>query len=168
MGMESFSFDIVCDTQVTKESILQCINDKFKLQQYYTYSNSIFKRKIIDSNRYIINDSLVADIRTDAENTIVGIEACFANYSCNVLEAFKLYNILKNVFENVMPKYGDNCFYELNCDETCDPSFERFQEWIASTHIKKYEDFKERYGKIEINVLPCEFYGFVRKYKRRN
>lgn len=166
MGMESFTFDIVCDKQITKESILDCVNRVCNIRQYFNYSTGFFfKKKVIDSDRYILNNSIVFDIRTNSQNTIVSVEACFANYSHNIMQSFKLYEILKTQFNDTSLRYGDISLEKVDNDETYDEAFTRFQKWLSNTHIRKHDAFVGRYGELQANILPSEFYEFVRKNK---
>ncbi len=164
MGAESFFFNIICERINVKQSILERLDKIREINQYYAYSSALFfKRKLMDDNRYTYGKALVLDIVTNSDVTIISVEACFANYRCNMKLSYELYAEIKSTYNNVFLKFGDS----ITDIPISIKSAEVFDTWLSSTHKEKYEAFVDRYGELNINILPSEFYEYIKKRFKR-
>lgn len=160
MGMESYHFKIIAKGDHDEE-VLKDISLNFKVNKYSEPSGKLFKRRITYPNKKVILDSLVIEIFVETNTTIL-VESCFANYAKSIQNAYNLYKLVKESFPDAVLAYGEQ-IEDIPIDKN---SYEVFKGWLLQTHKPKYDVFIKKYGKIDVDILPCDFYDYIRKNVR--
>jgi hypothetical protein len=161
MGIESYFFNINIMEDVEKENVLEFIQCNFSLKPYYikVKQKFFFKKIMYDNNRFILDESLILEVINN-DYIVVILEGCFSNYEINIKKSYNVYSLIQSKYSKVNLSVGNNIL-------TGYPSlgFEKFNDWILTIFEKKYNNFENLYGKLNIDVLPHEFYKYIKRKK---
>jgi hypothetical protein len=119
-------------------------------------SGKLFRRRIVDDSRFVIDNKAVVAV-TVMENTAdITFELCFSNFECNLLY---IYNVAKwvSILGKTKLKVLSSEYDFSNLD------YEEFRGIISESFSNKFHEFSERYGQINTDILPHDFYSLVRR-----
>lgn len=159
MGMEGYFFAVAVNSSLTASEIKDFIEHQFEVHPYLMPSGKLFKRHIVDESRFTIDNKAVAGIATLENVAKITFELCFSNYDRNVTYIF---NVSKKISSlgSVSSLIVLNSQYDFNVME-----FEEFRRVLKQSHKDKLNNFNEKYGKLNIDILPQDFYNCVRRLK---
>ncbi|HHU55068.1 MAG TPA: hypothetical protein GXZ48_00060 [Acholeplasmataceae bacterium] len=160
--MESYFFHINIHENIDKNIVLEHIRQNFNLRPNYTKIKRkiIFNKVIYENNRFILDDTLIIEAENIDNKVVVSIEGCFANYQPNLKKSYEVYKIIKSKNYNVVLSVGNHKVQEKGLI-----GFERFCSWLKQIFENKYNNFERLYGKLNITVLPHEFYDYIKRNK---
>lgn len=157
MGMESYFFTILLHGPLAETDIRTFFEQFCEVKPYLLPTGKLFKRHVIDEERFVIDNRAVVRIFTSEEGVNVNFELCFSNYATNIVYIF---NISKKVCS-----LGDaadlillNHSFDFNS-----VGLDRFKQLLQESHSDKLCLFTNKYGNVNINILPHEFYNYIRK-----
>lgn len=160
MGMESYYFTISFDGS-TPEKIKDFFQRNYIVKPYSMPTGKLFRHRIIDENRFVIDNKAVIGINSVKDRINVTFELCFSNYSNNVAYAFgvaKKLCLLGSSSYLVLP-HSQYSFDLLDISE--------FKRVLEQSHKEKLRLFNQTYGEVKTDILPQDFYDYIRKLKRR-
>ena len=155
MGMESYFLNIHISYSIDINELLSDIYNDFSIKKY----NKISNKKTFDGKTFILNDCVVLTINQNENYICICLEACYANYDRSLKIMYELYNMLLNKYENIYLSYGLITTNHYLTD------YDLFKNWVNNCNPQKREVFMKKYGQFSKNILPNDFYNFIRKHK---
>jgi len=157
LGIESFYFSVKLNQECNRKRVLDFIKQNFSVEPYsMPSSNIIFKKKVIDKNRYYVDNCLVVSIKSNDNDLVITLEACFANFDEVMKRVYNFLNLLKIEFKNVIIFRNDNLY-----NDEFDLSW--LIVWIMKLYGSKYINFTNQYGVISKFVSPAYFFEYINK-----
>ena len=157
MGMESYYLTLEIKNLSTKDGIRQSFEQKYNVGKYLMPSEKLFREHIVDDSRFVIDNKAVVSITSLQDITKVTFELCFSNYECNLTYIFDVSKWISS-FGDATKLIVLNSEYNLN---TLD--FDEFKNIILQSFSEKASHFNKQYGEIKADILPQNFYNWVRR-----
>lgn len=156
MGMESYYIKLNIKGLKNSYDIKQLFKQKYKVSKYKMSSGKLFKRKILDDNRFVIDNKAIVTITTMQNTADITFELCFSNYENNLLYIYNVAEWISSIGETVQLNVL-NAEYDFKC-----LNYEEFKTIVSESFFNKHRQFKIRYGEINKDILPQDFYNRFR------
>lgn len=157
MGMESYYITLNVESLTSGGDITSLFKQEYHVSRYKMPSEKLFKRRIADDRRFVIDHKAVVTVVVNQNTADITFELCFSNYENNLLY---IYNVAKWV--SLLGKTTHlkvlNSTYNFG-----DLDYEKFRAIISESFSGKYHHFNQHYGEINTDILPCDFYGWIRR-----
>lgn len=167
MGLASFFFRLKVINLEYSNNIKELFRLKCNVSKYSRPSGCLFKKRIIDDNRFVIDNKAVVSVNLLERSTVeITFELCFSNYICNLAYIFdisKWISSLGKTTKLIIYNGYDGAYEEYDFGFL---DFERFKHIITKAYYSKYDIFVRRYGELENDILPQDFYSFP-KWRRK-
>ncbi len=157
MGMESYYLTLNVKNLSASDDIRQLFEQKYNVSKYKMPSGKLFKRRIVDDSRFVIDNKAVVTIALLQNITDITFELCFSNFECNLSYIFNVSKWVSSLGETTKLKVL-NIEYNFS-----NMNFEEFKAVILRSFSDKFHHFNEHYGKINADILPHDFYNWVRR-----
>ena len=157
MGMESYYITLNIENLNSSDTIMQLLKQNYHVSDYKMPSGKLFKRYIIDDSRFVIDNKAVVAIGVNQNVTEVTFELCFSNYENNLSYIYNVAKCIASLAKTMHIKVLNTEYNFGNLD------YEKFKEIVSKSFCKKYHLFFEHYGEISQDILPCNFYAWIRK-----
>ena len=150
MGIESYFFNLILpDTDY--DSVRRLLVDNCSIRPYSELKRRIFNHKVQD-DRFSIDGKIVVDMHGFDASKSISLILSFCNYERNIVYA---YNMCKKLAcgsnESILRVLNDAYGFD-------NMSMEVFRDVIDNNYKNKRHEFENRYGYIEEDMLPCEFW----------
>lgn len=157
MGMESYYITLEIDN-LSSNNLRELFVQRYQVSAYKIRSSKFFRRYVVDDSRFVIDNKAVVTINTFQDLTNIIFELCFSNFDCNINYLYNVVLLISTLTEKVIltvmnEKYN---FKEMSLDA--------FKEIIMSKYSNKYNLFTRKYGKIEKDILPNNFYSQINRF----
>jgi hypothetical protein len=159
MGMESFFIYFIVSDPSIKDKLDETLKDQFYVAPYNLPRKNLFKKKIIDPTRIVVNGRILLSCRSLNDYSEICLEACYSDYERNVKMMFSIYKKLNEIFGNIKLQYANNVLAESILD------FRHFIECLNMCSVEKRKTFFSKYGDMKVNLLPDYFYDYIKWYK---
>lgn len=157
MGIESYFFTILLHGPLEETEARSFFEQFCDIKPYLLPTGKLFKRYTIDEKRFAIDNRAVVRISTLEEGVNVDFELSFSNYAPNVIYIFDISKRLCSLGDSI-----DLILLNHNFDFSS-MSLDEFKQLLQESHSDKLRYFTNRYGNIDVNILPHEFYNYIRK-----
>ena len=156
MGMEGYFFALEFKS-LKQEDIKEHLKEHCLIQPYKMPSGKLFKKYIVDRQRFTIDGKAVVRIYEEGGVSKTTFELCFTNFENNLLYIF---NVAKDLSlkSNSVSVVIYNQKYDF--DEML---FEEFKSILIKAYKNKIKLFESEYGVINVDILPANFYKKYRK-----
>lgn len=157
MGMQSYYITLDVRDLKFSDSIKECFKQMYSVSDYKMLSGELFKKPTVDDSRFVIDGKVVVTIEKIQNKTKITFELCFSNYENNLVY---IYNVVQwvssfGVETKLIVLNSEYNLSGLNC--------EKFKKIVSKAFSGKIQQFNTRYGKIEANILPYDFYDWIRR-----
>ena len=159
MGMESY--DITLDVENLKfrdfNSIRECFKQRYSVSEYKMPSGKLFRKSIVDDSRFVIDGKAVVTITKTQNKMEFTFELCFSNYEDNLSY---IYNVAQwvsslGIKTKLIVLNSEFDFSALDC--------KKFKKIVSESFSRKFQQFSAQYGKIKADILPHDFYNWIRR-----
>ena len=153
MGMESYYITLDVENLKSSNSIRECFKQRYSVSEYKMPSRKLFKKPTVDDSRFVIDDKAVVTIIKMHNKAEITFELCFSNYEDNLSY---IYNVAQWISsfgtetKHIVLNSEFN-FSGLDC--------EKFKRIVSESFSVKIQQFSARYGKINADILPNDFYS---------
>ena len=158
MGIESYFFTIILHGQLSETEVKSFFQGGCEVKPYSMSAGKLFKRRIIEKERFVIDNKAIVRIYTSAEGINVNFELCFSNYASNVVYIFDIAKklcLLGDSARLILP----NCNLDFSLVD-----LDNFKQILQKSYKDKRLSFRNKYGNINVDILPHEFYSYIRKH----
>lgn len=157
MGMESYYITLDVRDLKFSDSIRECFKQRYSVSEYKMPSGKLFKKTIVDDSRFVIDGKVVVTITKMQNKTKITFELCFSNYEENLSY---IYNVAQwvsslGVETKLIVLNSEFNFSDLDC--------EKFKKIVSKSFSGKIQQFSTHYGKIKADILPYDFYNWIRR-----
>lgn len=157
MGMESYFIKLNVQNLKSSVDIKQAFAREYNVSKYRRPSGKLFRRHIVDDSRFVIDNKAVVTVAMLQDAADITFELCFSNYECNLSYIYNVAKWVSLLGETTQLKVL-NSEYNFNNLE-----FEKFNAIISESYFNKFHQFRKHYGKIDKDILPHDFYNWVRR-----
>ena len=159
MGMESYFIHIKIKAQDI-DDYLKNPGIDLSVKNYSRFPKKLFRKEIYDGNTFLLDNCVVLSIKKSCDGLDISLEACYANYDKSLETMYRFYSVLFN-------KYGNPCliYGTLSTDKFL-ANFHDFKEWVDNCNPQKREMFFAKYNQFSEDVLPNDFYRFIKRHKK--
>ena len=155
MGMESYYVSLIINRSVYND-LLQLIERECCVSQYNILPVNIFKKRVVDNSRFVIDHKAVLSFETTHEVIKITFELCFANFENNLKYLYGVVCLICKLDKMTRLEVLNSEYYLINL------GYEKFENIIRQAFYEKISAFNAKYGKIEKDILPNHFYNQVR------
>lgn len=157
MGMESYYIKLDVEDLKFSDSIKECFKQRYSVSEYKMSSGKLFKKSIVDDRRFVIDGKAIVTITKMQNTTEITFELCFSNYEDNLLYIY-------NVAQWISSLGRETKLIVLNSEFIFNAlDYEKFKKIISKSFNVKMQQFNARYGKIKVDILPHDFYIWIRR-----
>lgn len=157
MGMQSYYITLDVRDLKFSNSIKERFQQRCSVSDYKMLSGKLFKKPIVDDSRFVIDGKVVVTIAKMQNKTKITFELCFSNYENNLVYIY-------NVVQWISSSGVETKLIVLNSEyNLSDLDCEKFKKIVSKSFSGKIQQFNTRYGKIEANILPYDFYDWIRR-----
>ena len=159
MGMESYY--IMLDVEDLKisdsNSIREYFKQRYSVSEYKMPSGTLFRKAIVDDSRFVIDGKAVVTITKMLNKTEFTFELCFSNYEDNLSYIYNVAQWISSLGIETKLKVlnSEFNFRALDC--------ESFKKIVSESFSRKFQQFTAQYGKIKADILPHDFYNWIRR-----
>lgn len=157
MGIESYYIKLTGKAIKSSADIMQVFKQKYSVSEYKILSGRLFRRHIIDDSRFIIDKKAVVTLNTSQNITEITFELCFSNYDNNLFYIFGVAQWISSLFYTIKLKV-QSVEYDFR-----NMTYEEFKTIISESFSDKFYRFKEHYGVVNKDILPNDFYNWIRR-----
>lgn len=157
MGMESYYITLDVENLKFSDSIRECFKQRYSVSEYKTPSGKLFKKPIVDDSRFVIDGKAVVTITKMQNKTDVTFELCFSNYEDNLSYIYNVAQWISSlgIETKLIVLNSEFNFSGLDC--------EKFKKIVSESYSGKIQQFSAHYGKINADILPHDFYSWIRR-----
>lgn len=159
MGMEGYFLTLEVETLLDSNEIKKSFEEKYKINQCLIPTGNFLKRYIVDDSRFVIDNKAVVNVVVLKNVTKIIFELCFCNYESNLVYIFNVSKWVSSLGSSAELIVLNNR-YNFNLLE-----FWEFKYLVMQSYAEKYKCFNAKYGEIKKDILPQNFYNWIR-YKR--
>lgn len=157
MGMESYYITLDIKGGKFNDSISECFKERCSVSEYKMPSGKLFQKYIVDDRRFVIDGKAVVTVMKMQDQTAITFELCFSNFEENL-------SYIYNVAQWISTFGIETKLIVLNAEFDFDTlNFERFQKIVSESYNGKIQQFSARYGKMNADILPNDFYNWIRQ-----
>lgn len=156
MGMESCFLTIsFVDNNIDESIIKSYFIRRYNVKPLSRPSGKLIRRRIIEKDRFVLENRFIVDFYKKNNKLHTSFEMCLSNFDRNIII---LYNIVKEMskkYKMYVILYNEYDVDKLNVEE--------FKKIFLEMHGEKLSLFKKRYGNLEVDLLPEDFYIYINK-----
>ena len=157
MGMESYYITLAVEDLKFSDSIRECFKQRYSVSKYKMPSGKLFKKSIVDDSRFVIDGKAVVTITKIQNKTKITFELCFSNYEDNLTYIY-------NVAQWISSLGIETKLIVLNSEFNFGAlDLEKFKNIVSESYSRKIQQFSAHYGKISADILPNNFYNWIRR-----
>lgn len=157
MGMESFFINLKVKKKANVHLILQILEESG-----YVITTSIpFKKSISFRLKHHVNNQVTSI------NRIIVVNYSEFNLTLSLQACFSCFDNAKDIIVDVAKQLASNGIVEFAYygDKTIDPKdFSALDRFISDCTKEKRLLFINRYGSLNVNLLPNDFFDYVNKH----
>ncbi len=152
MGMESYYITLDIKELKFSHSLNQCFKQRYRVSKYKIPSGKLFQKSIVDDRRFVIDGKAVVAIMEMQDHTEITFELCFSNFEENLSYVYKVAQWVSSlgVETKLIVLNSDYDFSSLDC--------KKLKEIVSESYHEKLQQFRTRYGNMNADILPNEFY----------
>ncbi|MBQ6552864.1 MAG: hypothetical protein IJL83_04535 [Clostridia bacterium] len=152
MGMESYFFTLEVKCALTPDTIRRAFENKYSVSKYSRPSGCLFKRRVVDDDRFVIDKKAVVDIASVQETIKVVFELCFSNFERNLGYIFDVSKWVSSFgSETKLTVLNSQCDFDML-------DIDGFKAVINREYSEKLRLFRDEYGETDEDILPHDFY----------
>ena len=157
MGMESYYIKLDVEDFKFSYPIRECFKQRYSVSEYKIPSGKLFKKSIADDSRFVIDGKAVVTITKMQSSTEFTFELCFSDFEDNL-------SYIYNVGQWISSLGIGAKLIVLNSEfDFSDLDFENFKKIVSESYSGKIQQFSAHYGKIKADILPYDFYNWIRR-----
>ena len=141
----------------SNDDIAQLFKQKYNVSNYKMPSGKLFKRHVVDASRFVIDNKAVVTIAIMQNTADITFELCFSNYESNLSYIYNVAKWVSSLGKTTLIKVLNSEYDFSNLD------YDKFKDIISESFSNKFYQFNKRYGQINADILPHDFYNWMRR-----